>query len=223
MTPKSKIIIISGATATGKTSSSISLALELAKIGIKAEIINFDSLLFYNEITIGTAKPTLEEQKGVPHHLVGTVSIQQDYNSSHFRTDAKAILNQLIKNNITPILVGGSAFYIRALLKGMYRATDISDATKEELSNLISNTTSPGQVLMSYLEEHDPVSAQKLHLNDEYRLTRAVEYHLETNTPFSAQAKIAEKNNPYDLTANLDLPVIPLHFNLDIPKEEQWP
>ena len=223
MSLKPKIIIISGATATGKTSTSIELANDLKQLGHPAEIVNFDSLLFYRELNIGTAKPSIEERQGIKHHLVGNISITQNYNSSHFRNDARVLLNDLISKKITPILVGGSAFYIRALLKGMYKSVEISENTKSKILEIIDQSEAPGEALMNYLKLNDPASSKKLHLNDIYRLTRAVEYHLETNTPFSSQANLAEKNNPYDLTSNLDLEVEPLHFNLDIPKEDQWP
>ena len=87
---KNKYIIISGATATGKTSTSIMLSKYIKeKHKHDAQIINFDSLLFYKELEIGTAKPTLEEMNGIPHHLVGTTSIKTPMNASLFKEVAE--------------------------------------------------------------------------------------------------------------------------------------
>jgi tRNA dimethylallyltransferase len=112
---KNIICVISGPTASGKTSTSISLA---KKFG--GEIVNFDSLLFYKEITIGTAKPTEEEKDGVPHHFVNCESVNNPINAADFSKLAISKINELHSQKKIVYLVGGSGFYLQAVLKGMY-------------------------------------------------------------------------------------------------------
>jgi tRNA dimethylallyltransferase len=116
------IILITGPTATGKTRTSINLCKFLIKNNIASEVINFDSLIFYRELNIGSAKPSDEELTSVPHHLINTHSIRTPLNASDYSKLAKGIIHKLHQESIVPILVGGSAFYIRALIKGMYES-----------------------------------------------------------------------------------------------------
>ena len=103
-----KYIIISGATATGKTSTSIDVARYIKeKYKINAEVVNFDSLLFYSELNIGTAKPTKCEQDGVKHHMVDISSIYTPLNASEFIIKANEIIKELFIKGSIPILVGG--------------------------------------------------------------------------------------------------------------------
>ena len=110
-----KICIVSGPTATGKTLASI----EIAK-SISGEIVNFDSLNFYHEISIGTAKPTLSERENIPHHLFDTNSITDNLNAADFVRKALPIMNEIHKREKPIILVGGSGFYLQALVEGMW-------------------------------------------------------------------------------------------------------
>ena len=110
-----KVIIVSGPTATGKTDVSIQLAKTFG-----GEIVNFDSLLLYKEINIGTAKPTAKEQRMVPHHMVDVRSISQPMNAADYAREAYPIVERLLKEKKIVYLTGGSGFYLQALLKGMY-------------------------------------------------------------------------------------------------------
>lgn len=102
-----KLIIISGPTATGKTKTSINIALKIQSIlNIKCLIVNFDSLLFYKEISIGTAKPTLEERKGIEHSLIDFESIANPINASDYVGKAQALIDDCMKREVCPILVG---------------------------------------------------------------------------------------------------------------------
>lgn len=213
MTQKNKIIIISGPTATGKTKTSISLA---KKVG--AEIVNFDSLVFYKELTIGTAKPTHEEIKEVPHHLVGTHSIHLPLNAADFVNAAIPIINNIHLKNKTVILVGGSGFYLQALINGMYDSPTSSEKILDQSEILYLNEgITP---FLQILEKNDPESFKRYHQNDHYRIRRAVEHYWQTGTPFSSsrnKMEISSKPSPADLYHwNI------LHIHLDIPKDEHY-
>lgn len=209
-----KVIVISGPTATGKTDISIELA---RKFG--GEIVNFDSLVLYNEITIGTAKPTKEEQGEIPHHMVGVASISKPLNAADYSKLALPIVNKLLADKKIVYLVGGSGFYLQALLKGMYD----SPTTPKEIS-LRSDELYESQGIEPFLEilkVSDPASFGRYHANDHYRVRRAVEHFWNTGHPLSEartqkdqENEVNEKNNVH----GWDL----LHIHLDIPRDEHF-
>ena len=207
------LVVISGPTASGKTGTSIYLAKE-----IDAEIINFDSLLFYKEITIGTAKPTHEEREGVVHHLIDIASISTPLNASRFINEAIEIIHDCHKRNVTPILVGGSGFYLRALIKGMYESPTTDVAIKKECEELFEKEGI--QPFRDFLKRHDIKSFEKIHENDHYRTIRAVEHFKSTGTPFSEEAQ--KITDPYDFST-CQFPDWNIHhIYLDLPKENHW-
>lgn len=216
-----KLILITGPTACGKTRISIQLAKSLIAQGIPAEIINFDSLLFYKEISIGTAKPTVEETAGIKHHLISISSITEEFNASHYIELAKDLISKLHQMNIVPILVGGSAFYLRALIKGMYEeeGTDALDKTiiKEKWKNILK--TSGIDAVVDYLKTNDPKALELFHINDHYRLTRAAEHFDLTGEKISTKKEKFDELDPYDFsTSEYQF----IHFYLDIPKENHF-
>lgn len=224
------LIIISGPTATGKTATSIQLAKFLIKHQIQAEIINFDSLLFYQEISIGTAKPTPEEMNGIVHHLVGINSIAHDLNAADYIQKAQDIIQQLHVKKIVPILVGGSAFYLRALMKGMYKEESDSTLLESALEDqklvikqkwkdiLDKDGIAP---IISYLTLNDPEALNLFHTNDHYRLTRAAEHFDLTGNKISEQKKHFDTLSPYDFTENQHQYHF-IHFSLDFDKTKHW-
>lgn len=217
---KKKYIIISGATASGKTSTSIKIAKHLIeKHSIQSEIINFDSLLFYKELNIGTAKPDQKERNGIKHHLIDISSVTDPLNASNFINLAKPIFESLQKRNIIPILVGGSAFYIRALVKGMIHSNEKSDLFNnnlptEHLLKITENLTS----INEYLKENDPEIFNHFHPNDEYRLTRAVEFHYQNQQKYSEEINRTNENKPYEFDVKNQLSGEMLHLYLEIDK-----
>ncbi|MFZ8933210.1 MAG: tRNA (adenosine(37)-N6)-dimethylallyltransferase MiaA [Bacteriovoracaceae bacterium] len=214
-----KVIIFSGPTATGKTALSIKSALEIEKItSQECCIINFDSLAFYKELLIGSARVTQEQMQGVEHHLVGTESIKEPVDAHQFIKLAQ----EIIENNPHKvfIFVGGSGFYIRALIKGMYETTDIDSQLKDQLNELYqAQGISP---FISFLKENDPETLQTLHANDHYRILRAVEFYKANNQKISEFKKLSDKNDPYDFTQNMHPNWDILHIYLDIPRAEHF-
>lgn len=213
------LIVISGATATGKTSLSIEIAKSLIDKKYQAEVINFDSLLFFRELNIGTAKPTQEEQSGIPHHLMDICSVQDEMNANRFCQKAIDIIHELHDKAVIPIIVGGSAFYIRALIKGMYEGTTISEQTKIDVQKILEEKGF--SYIRDQLKEKDHQSYIDLHENDEYRNIRAFEYLLQTASPISEQKN--KIDDPYDFSKNQFPDWNIHHIYLELPKEEHWP
>ncbi|MFY7991803.1 MAG: tRNA (adenosine(37)-N6)-dimethylallyltransferase MiaA [Bacteriovoracaceae bacterium] len=209
-----KVIVISGPTASGKTDISLELA---ERFG--GEIVNFDSLLLYKEITIGTAKPTKDEQKRVNHHMVDVSSIAEPLNAADYAKQATPIIEELHRQGKTVYLVGGSGFYLQAVLKGMY---DSPTTPKEiiERSDRLYDAEGITPFLIS-LKENDFESFQRYHENDHYRIRRAVEHFWNTGTKLSlAREKKDQENTQLGISQhNWDT----LNIYLNLPREEHWP
>ena len=202
-----KVVVVSGATATGKTD----LAVELAK-KFGGEVVNFDSLLLYKEILIGTAKPTPEEQKSIKHWMIDVSSISHPLNAADYASMARPIIEKLLAENKNVYLVGGSGFYLQALLKGMYD----SPTTPQEITNrsdeLYKNEGI--QPFLEVLKAHDEESLNRYHENDHYRVRRAVEHFWSHGTPLS-QVR-SQKDQSDEKVHDWDV----LHIYLEIPREE---
>ena len=213
------VIIISGPTATRKTHTAVQLALAFQKVmARKAEILNFDSLLFYNDLHIGTARPSMVEQGGIRHHLMGVVDLHEEFTAGRFVEMANPLIEKLLKEKIIPILVGGSGFYLRALIKGMYPATPVSPDIKKRVSDLYqAEGITP---FIDLLKKEDPDSFHHLHGNDHYRIMRAVEHLWTEGQPISQSRKRTESEGPYDFLQNAHPEWNLLHLYLDIPKDE---
>lgn len=215
-----KLIVISGPTASGKTKTSIEIAkLIQNELHQKAAVVNFDSLLFYKEISIGTAKPTVAEQSGIEHYMIDIESIKSPMNAAQFIKKGEAVILDLMKQDKIVILVGGSAFYLRALLKGMYESPTPSQEIKDKLDEWYKKDgITP---FIEHLKIHDPQSLVNLHENDHYRLMRAVEHFESTGTKISDQKKELDEQNPYDFSSIIH-PWDILHIYLDLPKDEHF-
>jgi tRNA dimethylallyltransferase len=209
-----KVIVISGPTATGKTDISIELARQFG-----GEIVNFDSLVLYKEITIGTAKPTPEEQGEIPHHMVGVASISQPLNAADYAKLALPIINKLLSEKKMVYLVGGSGFYLQALVKGMYDSpTTAKDITLRSDKLYEESGITP---FLEILKKEDPLSFERYHENDHYRVRRAVEHFWNTGTPLSSERARKDQENEVREESNIhgwDL----LQIHLDMPREEHF-
>lgn len=176
-----KVLVICGATASGKTS----LAVECAK-RLHSEIISADSLLVYRGLNIGTAKPTMEERQGIKHHLIDVVSPIENFSVSDYEKMALPIVEELLAQGKTPIICGGTGFYINALLyKSHFGNVGANLEIREKYETLYREKG--GEYLHSVLQEKDPESAAKLHVNDVKRVIRALEIYETTGKKKSLQ------------------------------------
>ena len=211
-----KLIIISGPTASGKTKTSIDLAEKIiGQLKIPTVIVNFDSLLFYKEISIGSAKPTLAEQKNIEHFMIDIESIKSPMNVANFIDIGEQLIKKLFVQGKCVILVGGSAFYLRALLKGMYESVTPSKELKAKFEGL------EVEAIINYLQLNDPESLINLHPNDHYRLVQAALHSETTGTKIPAQKKLLDKLSPYDFSEIVH-PWEILHLYLDLPKDQHF-
>jgi len=190
---KKPLIIIGGPTACGKTGFSIKLAKEIG-----GEIISADSMQVYRYMDIGTAKVTAEEADGVPHYLIDEFDPDEEYNVMLFQQKAKAYMEQIWAKGKTPIVVGGTGFYINALLYDNDFTETENDTSYREECYRLAQEQGP-EVLFERLKEVDPEYAAIMHANNVKRVTRALEYHYLTGQKFSEHnAEQKEKETPYD-------------------------
>ncbi len=176
-----KILVICGATASGKTS----LALDCAE-KLQTEIISADSMLVYKGLDIGTAKPSVEERRGIVHHLIDVIAPTESFSVSDYERLALPIVEDLLARGKTPIICGGTGFYINALLyKSQFGNIGANTAIREKYERIYAEQG--GAYLHGLLREKDPASAEKLHENDVKRVIRALEIYDVTGKPKSEQ------------------------------------
>ena len=167
------LICIAGPTASGKTALSIALAKEL-----DGEIVSCDSMQVYRRMDIGTAKPTLAEREGIPHHMLDVADPQEDFSVSRYCTMADPIVQEILARGKTAIVVGGTGLYMDALIRGNDFAPYPSTGRREELEALAQ--AQGIDAVLSQLQSVDPDSAARLHPSDRKRIIRAMEVYLET-------------------------------------------
>lgn len=166
-----KIVCIVGPTASGKTK----LGIELCK-AISGEVVSADSMQIYRGMDVGTAKPSLEERDGVPHHLFDIVSADESYSVSRFVEDADKAIADIASRGKIPVIVGGTGLYVDALIRG----GGFADYDEDYRAELLKKEP---EELLEMLKEVDPESAERLHIKDVKRICRALEiYHLSGKT-----------------------------------------
>ena len=173
------LICIAGPTASGKTALSIALATEL-----NAEIVSCDSMQVYRRMDIGTAKPSLEERAGIPHHMLDVAEPEEDFSVSRYCEMAAPIVDDIISRGKTAIIVGGTGLYMDSLIRGNSFAPFPSTGRREELEEL-ARKEGIGAV-QALLRKVDPESAERLHPSDQKRIIRAMEVYLETGETITA-------------------------------------
>ena len=167
-----------GPTASGKSS----LAIHLAK-QFQGEILNCDSLQMYRHFDLGSAKLTGAEREGVPHHLLDTLSPEEEFTAGEFARRAKEILSMVTSRGKMPVIVGGTGFYLRALVDGLFPGPARNRELRERLQRRASQKDSG--YLHRMLRRLDPSSAEKIHPHDTPKLIRALEVCLQAGRPIS--------------------------------------
>ena len=187
-----KIIFLMGPTASGKTSLAIQMAQQH-----NCELISVDSALIYREMDVGTAKPTAEELALAPHRLIDILDPSESYSAADFRRDALTEIEKIIARGKTPLLVGGTMMYFKALLEGL---SPLPSADETIRSQIFAEADSLGwEALHRQLCEIDPVAGERIHPNDPQRLSRALEVYRITGKTMTELTQTKSAALPYDV------------------------
>ena len=188
---RQKLIIVSGPTASGKSS----LAVELAR-HFRGEILNADSMQVYRDMDVGTAKPSAAERRGITHHLLDVVAPDEEFNAAIYRDMAVLRLNEIALKKKLCFVVGGTGLYIKALLGGLIDCPPSVPAFREKMQQECDRYGS--DVLHKRLKLLDPESALKIHPHDKLRIIRALEIiHLTQERPSSLMRKHGFRQGPF--------------------------
>ncbi|MEM0984072.1 MAG: tRNA (adenosine(37)-N6)-dimethylallyltransferase MiaA [Planctomycetota bacterium] len=174
-----RFLIIAGPTAGGKSRLAVEVAHALAARGRSGEVISADSMQVYRGLDIGSAKPTGEEQASVRHHLLDVVEPTERFTVHDWLGLAEDAIAEIRTRGAVPIVAGGTHFYIKALLEGLFQGPEPDEALRAELQGR------PLAELREELERVDPVAAGRIHPNDDRRTVRALEVYRQTGTPIS--------------------------------------
>lgn len=200
-----------GPTASGKTSLAIDVAKEL-----NGEVISVDSALIFEDMDIGTAKPTKLEMDGIRHHLIDIVSPENSYSVAEFLGDVEVCIDAVIKRGKQPILAGGTMMYFNALINGLNTLPPSNPQVRLQLQTQIEQK---GLLyLHQNLAELDPKSAEKIHPNDPQRIIRALEVYKSTGKSLSAWQAETKNKLAYNF---IQFSIMPseraeLHKNIEI-------
>lgn len=194
------LLVVIGPTAIGKTALAIRLAQHF-----QCEILSCDSRQFFKEMTLGTAVPSTEELRAVPHHFIQHISIQDSYSVGDFERDAISLLDRLFEKNKIQVMVGGSGLYVNAILEGLDEFPPIDPSIREQLNLALEEKGLA--TLQAQLKELDPVHYEKVALDNPQRVIRALEVSIGTGQPYSSfLAKRNTKRNFIPLVVGLEAP-----------------
>lgn len=188
-----KVIVICGPTASGKTG----LSIELAK-KINGEIVSADSMQIYEEMNIGTAKPTQEEKQGIKHYLMDFVSPEERYSVADYKIEAKKAIKEIIQKGKVPIVVGGTGLYIDSLIYEIeYPNIEFDEAYRKQLEERAKKEGL--EALYKEAKTIDPLAVQKISQNDEKRILRILEiYHAMGKNKTEQEIESRKKPVEYD-------------------------
>ena len=187
------MLIIVGPTAVGKTATAIGLAKRL-----KGEIISADSMQIYKYMNIGTAKPTLEEQENIPHHLLDFINPNEAFSVAEFQNKAEILINEITEKGKLPIIAGGTGLYVNSL---MYEMDFTSTISNWHLRNLLEEEANAhgNEFVHNKLREVDPRAAQRIHPNNLKRVIRAIEVNHESGENIGDFKEDIRINPNYDI------------------------
>ena len=184
-------IFLMGPTASGKTALAVQLAQQL-----ETEIISVDSALVYKGMDIGTAKPTAEERKGIPHHLIDILDPAEIFSTGRFRKSALQIMEDISSRGKVPVLVGGTMLYFNALFNGLASLPEANSAVRKKLDEEL--LAYGKEAMHARLKSVDPVAAERIHPNDPQRVQRALEVYQLSGKPITQFFTEAQQNQiPY--------------------------
>ncbi len=199
------LIIVVGPTAVGKTDYCVKLAKSL-----DTEIVSADSRQFYHELSIGTAKPTVEEMDGVIHHFVGSHSIQDYYTVGDYERDCLEVLAEIFSRKDVAILTGGSGMFIKIITDGIDEMPDAPLDLREKLAERLANEGL--EKLVEELKILDPIFYQEVDRQNPQRVLRALEVCIATGRPFSDFRKKQKVQRPFEM----------IKIALERPREELY-
>lgn len=176
---KPAAILLMGPTASGKTALGVALAQAL-----NAEIISVDSALVYRGMDIGTAKPTLAERGGVPHHLIDILDPSESFSTGQFRNRALELMADIAARGKLPLLVGGTMLYFSALTQGLAQLPEADPDIRQRLDDELQQLGK--EALHARLAQVDPQAAARIHVNDPQRVQRALEVFEISGRPLSS-------------------------------------
>lgn len=189
---KRPLIILTGPTAVGKTA----LSIQLAK-AVNGEMISADSMQVYRKMDIGTAKIRKEEMEGIRHYLIDILDPKEEFHVAQFQRMALSALEEIYQKNKIPIVVGGTGFYIQALLYDIDFEETEKSCYRRELEDYA--TSYGNHALHERLKDIDPVSYEEIHENNVKRVIRALEFYKETGYPISKHNREQQqKESPYN-------------------------
>ena len=172
------LIVICGATATGKSD----LAVELAK-ELKSHIVNADSMQLYKGMDIGTAKLSIQERQGIKHHLIDVLSVNEEASVAQYQSDARSIIDHLLEQSIPAIVVGGTGLYIKSILDDL-NFPDTDPEVREKIAKQAEELGA--DVMHARLEKLDPAAAAAIPKENVRRVVRALEVIELTGRPYTA-------------------------------------
>ena len=197
--------VVAGPTAVGKTAYCVELAKKY-----DTEIISADSRQFYQELSIGTAKPTEEEQGGVKHHFINSHSIEEYFSPGDFEREALKVIDELFKTKDVVIVTGGSGLYLKALMHGLDEMPEVDLKLREDLGNRLAKEGI--ESLYKELTILDPEYAEKVDEKNPQRIMRALEVCLSTGSTYTSFRKKGQVERPFQIKA----------ICLDRPREELY-
>ena len=189
---KKTLIIVLGPTAVGKTKFAIELANHY-----NTEIISCDSRQFYRELNIGVARPSEDELEAAKHHLIGHISVENNYNVSKFETDALDICNDIFVKNDYAVMVGGSGMYIDTICNGIAELPDVEPSLRNELKQKFETEGLEG--IRNMLKMLDPDYYEIVDLANPARILRALEVVLTTGKPYSTLRVHQKKERSFEI------------------------
>ena len=209
------LIVICGATATGKSDLAVALAEEL-----RGHVINADSMQLYKGMDIGTAKLSMQERRGIPHHLIDVFPVNQEASVAQYQIDARSIIDQLLEENIPAIVVGGTGLYIKAILDDL----NFPDTDPEVREKIARQAEELGvDVMHERLAKLDPAAAAAIPKENVRRVVRALEVIELTGRPYTANLpRVGSTKYPQAQQFGLVMERETLHERIDLRVERMW-